>query len=466
MFPKMSNDVQVITSKSYRAKDEINRLKLDSEPRIALSVGMLDTGVDIPEVCNLVFVKPVFSHIRFWQMIGRGTRNFQACKHPEWLPERQKKDFKIFDFMIGGHSNVKYHKFNTSKEHTPHKDVITKIFESRVKLLERPLDESQKKLISSKIIRSVESLDPSSFFARPKSHIIDRIKEHPSELEKYLDDLRTEITPLLVMIPGENADVSSFIMQTEKLFPLILDRRHDQIDIIRAYVQERAVNILQKEASLRVIKDNKDKITKVLQPDFWDDLTFEDVELMIKNLAPLMRYYELIPGKIIQINQPDMVLGREHYEEEIKEDEELLTLLAKNPLVKNIKEGLGITSLELKALEKQLSSLRPEITVENVQKFRQKDFVAFLKELLGLPNEDDPKKQIEQKFDEFIIRSYYYNSRQLEFLSLLKKIFAERKYVEISDFGKPPLSDEHPLDYFQFSDLESIVNQCNSIKVA
>ena len=42
-------------------------------PRVAISVDMLDTGIDVPEVCNLVFAKPVFSKIKFWQMLGRGT---------------------------------------------------------------------------------------------------------------------------------------------------------------------------------------------------------------------------------------------------------------------------------------------------------------------------------------------------------------------------------------------------------
>jgi len=58
-----------------------NRFIKDSSPRIALSVGVLDTGIDIPEIMNLVFVTPVFSHTRFWQMLGRGTRNYSSCKN-------------------------------------------------------------------------------------------------------------------------------------------------------------------------------------------------------------------------------------------------------------------------------------------------------------------------------------------------------------------------------------------------
>ena len=43
-------------------------------PQIAISVDMLDTGIDVPEILNLVFFKKVMSKAKFWQMIGRGTR--------------------------------------------------------------------------------------------------------------------------------------------------------------------------------------------------------------------------------------------------------------------------------------------------------------------------------------------------------------------------------------------------------
>ena len=68
----------------------------DNAPHIAISVDMLDTGIDIPEVANLVFFKPVYSKIKFWQMIGRGTR---LC--PELFgPDDDKQDFHVFDFCF------------------------------------------------------------------------------------------------------------------------------------------------------------------------------------------------------------------------------------------------------------------------------------------------------------------------------------------------------------------------------
>ena len=68
----------------------------DKAPHIAISVDMLDTGIDVPEVANLVFFKPVYSRIKFWQMIGRGTR---LC--PDLFgPGDDKHDFRVFDFCF------------------------------------------------------------------------------------------------------------------------------------------------------------------------------------------------------------------------------------------------------------------------------------------------------------------------------------------------------------------------------
>jgi len=99
MYPEYGGKlVQVIDSKMERARDLLDTFKKQDMPRIAISVDMLDTGVDIPEVVNLSFMKPVNSQIKFWQMIGRGTRSLAACKNLDWLPNRQKEFFLIVDF--------------------------------------------------------------------------------------------------------------------------------------------------------------------------------------------------------------------------------------------------------------------------------------------------------------------------------------------------------------------------------
>src|ERR1700693_4235737 len=76
----------------------VTKCKKNSLPPIAISVDMLDTGIDVPEVVNLVFMKPVQSRIKLWQMVGRGTRSHEACRFFDRLPDGRKTEFKIIDF--------------------------------------------------------------------------------------------------------------------------------------------------------------------------------------------------------------------------------------------------------------------------------------------------------------------------------------------------------------------------------
>ncbi|MBI4739309.1 DEAD/DEAH box helicase family protein, partial [Candidatus Woesearchaeota archaeon] len=245
--PRLSNDVQIIISEIYRYTDEISRFKLDSEPRIALSVGVLDTGVDIPEVCNLIFVKPVFSGIRFWQMLGRGTRNLRACKHKEWLPNNDKQEFLILDFTIGGHSNIRYHHLKEAKESKAGTDILTKIFLNRVELLKKKLNDKQKVFIENKIIDEVDALGKDSFIVREKLPIIKKVVSRKCDLKDYVNELKNEIAPLISLNTKKNPLVSAFILQVEKLFKYLLDEDMDKIYEVREYVKEKMENILQKD---------------------------------------------------------------------------------------------------------------------------------------------------------------------------------------------------------------------------
>ena len=99
-YPQHKGEMmRLISSDDSKSKTLVKEFKENSLPRIAISVGILDTGVDIPEVCNLVFARPTKSKIRFWQMIGRGTRHDSTCENKDWLPIGGKMYFKIFDFM-------------------------------------------------------------------------------------------------------------------------------------------------------------------------------------------------------------------------------------------------------------------------------------------------------------------------------------------------------------------------------
>jgi len=464
LFPNLDSAVQVITSDMPGADDQVKNFKKNYIPRIALSVAMLDTGVDIPEVCNLVFIKPVFSHIRFWQMVGRGTRNFKACTKKHWLPNKDKKDFLIFDFKTGDHSNIEYHEFKASEDKAWPKDVITKIFDQRVQILKKPLTINQHEIISKKIMDTLESFDKNSFLVREKIDVINELKNDSFKLDEHIKELSTDISPLIILNQGSHPNISSFTFTTEKLFRFILEKKVNAINKTKELIQDRAENILQKE-NLNEVKKNRMNLITVLDDEFWQNLTFNDVEFIIKEVTPLMKYYEPNRKSIVNIDAPDRVINHKKFEKTIREDTELNDFLNTNPIALKIKEGKCITSLELIELERSLSALRPEISIKNIQTHRKQDFLLFIREIIGLSREKDPKELIEERFDKYIISDHDYNSRQLEFLLLLKKVFADRKHIEIEDFANSPLADEHPLDYFTFDELKALVDKCNQIKM-
>jgi len=469
LYPNISKEVKIITSDMARYTDEVQRFKLDSEPRIALSVGILDTGIDIPEICNLVFIKPVFSNIRFWQMLGRGTRNMKACKHKEWLPTKEgfpsKDDFLILDFKFGEHSNVKYHNLKETKEKAGVLDAKTKIFLQRVDLLEKPLKENEKRVVEDKIIETINSLDKKSFIIREKLPIIKKVVSKKFDLKEHIKDLREEIAPLLIFTPADNAKIYAFILKVEKLFDYIKEEQFGKIDKTREFILQKLKNILMRD-NLDAVRVKTKEIKKVFQEEFWDDLTFDNVEFLVKEIAPLMVYYTSDPKRILRVEAPDWIIAEEEVKLEIEEDPKFKEFLESNPLIKKIKKGEGITSKELLKLEKQLSKLNPYWTIENVQKIRKVDFLVFLHQIVGLTREYDPKIIIEREFDKHVIHNNHkYNSEQLEFLGLLKKVFAERKYIELKSLAEHPLAEEHPLDKFSEQQLKEIVVNCGKLRM-
>jgi type I restriction enzyme, R subunit len=97
-YPQFPGLAEIIDSHMEDPEGLLKRFKTDDLPRIAISVDMLDTGVDVPTVVNLGLMKPVFSRIKFWQMIGRGTRLVDEHSARRWAPAGSKTKFRALDF--------------------------------------------------------------------------------------------------------------------------------------------------------------------------------------------------------------------------------------------------------------------------------------------------------------------------------------------------------------------------------
>ena len=403
-------------------------------------------------------------------MLGRGTRNLEACKskegHPEWLPTTKegihfKDDFLLLDFKFGEWSNVLTHKLGVSKQRSPGIDAKTRIFLEQVDMLDKDLNEKEKKIVEKQIRDTIKGIDIESPLVIEKRDIIKKIVSSKFDLNEYVKELKEEISPLLIYSPSENSKVYAFISQCVKLFDYIKKNDKVRIGKVEGYVKEKAEAIWDK--NLDTIRQKQDDLIRIQQEPFWDEITFEDVDFLVRDISPLMIFYESERKNLLKINAPDSVIKVEKEVMQIKEDEEFKGFLERNALMNKLKEGQGVTSQELLEIEKKLKELNPTFTIDNIQ--QTKDFILFLRELLEIKGLPDPQDMIKWEFDKYVAsKNEHYNSEQLKFLRLLEQVFVRAKRLELKNFAEHPLVELRPLDIFTKDQLEVIVQKCNKLK--
>lgn len=461
LYPNLAKDVKVIVSNRARYMDEVKRFEKRDFPRIALSVGVLDTGIDVPEIMNLVFVKPVMSKVRFWQMLGRGTRHISACQHKDWLPDNKKNDFYIMDFKFGDFSNIHYHGLDPKMKKSSGQDTKVRIFEERLDLLEKNLDENERNIVEKQIRETIKDIDVDSPLVLEKKEMIKKVVSVKFDLAKHIDKLKAEISPLLIYSKSENAKVYSFISNCVKLFDYLKEGDLEKIEKVKKFVVQRAEAIWDKNLEAILLK--RDDLIEIQKDEYWEDLTFEDVDFLIREIAPLMIFYEKPRKGMLRVNAPDAVIGVEEVKKEIKEDAEFEEFVKHNSLMLKIKNGEGVTSNELLEIERELRKKNPRLTIENIQE--TEDFVSFLRTLIDIKDLPDPKEMIKWEFNKHVIdKNEHYNSEQLKFLRNLEEVFVRAKHIELKSFAEHPLADERPLDLFSREQLEKIANKCNALK--
>jgi len=161
---------EVIVSDDSRADNFLSRFENDSYPRIAISVDMLDTGIDIREVTNLVFAKPVFSKIKFWQMIGRGTRILDKNNMKAWCPH--KENFLIIDHW----NNFEYFGEKPEGEAPIIQDAITsRVFKAKINRLRVYLhqsDQEEIKCVTEELKGMIDHLPMDSISIKERKDVL------------------------------------------------------------------------------------------------------------------------------------------------------------------------------------------------------------------------------------------------------------------------------------------------------
>ena len=265
--------------------------KRDVEPQIAVSVDMLDTGIDVPDVLNLVFFKPVKSKIKFMQMIGRGTRLSQGV-----FGDKDKSEFYIFDWCC----NFDYFEKNPNGKEAPTTQSLTeRLFCLRSDIAfhlqhqKYQEDEFAKSLhddIKTLLKGQVAMLSDSHISVRAKWEQVSHFKENSawvyvSELDTLT--LKNDIAPLLTKNTlDENAKKFDVLVLAIELSML-----DDEVGAGKAVQNVQFVaEKLQEKASIPQIQARMETIKEVLNPVCWENVSLSWLEKVREDLRDLTKF--------------------------------------------------------------------------------------------------------------------------------------------------------------------------------
>jgi len=422
-------------------------------PRIAISVDMLDTGVDIPEIVNLAFMKPVNSQIKFWQMIGRGTRSHEACKVYNWLPNGKKESFLIIDYW----QNFEQVKVDDTNKQIP---IRITIFNTRLAKLQMFLGDQEsddaKRIINN--LRSDITDIPLDSFSVHK--VYKDVKDAwQNDFWSYitrdkLEFLRLKVAPLLRFVPGMNNDEAFFISKMERLGLNFLQRKDlaTAIESIKADISLLPTNLAQVAQHIRVIND-------LLSNKFWQEADLTKIDETKETLAPIMKYKMPRPSLVIELGLDDIIESRRWvilrkdnqkvYIEEYRKrvEAKILELAERHPAIIKLKNGkpLGIDDLldlEL-TLSKELKAEDISLDEENILKaygVKVGNFVDFLKHALSIEKIPSYEDVVKKAFDAFILE-HNYNADQSRFLRAVQNVFVQRRKLVQADLYEEPFTN-------------------------
>jgi type I restriction enzyme, R subunit len=288
-------------------------------PHIAVSVDMLDTGIDVPDIVNLVFFKQVRSKTKFWQMIGRGTR----LRPDLFGPGQDKKHFYILDYC----QNLEF--FNEDPATTDGRLVESlskRLFTTRLELIAE-LDRQaspetareptgELRVDTASLLHGVvSSMNVDNFVVRAKRELVERYSEPEAwrVLEKDdLHDLATEVAGLPSDVEAEEEEAKRFDLLLLHLQLTVL-RRDPSFTKLRDKVIEIA-SLIEEQASIPMVRAELVLLEEIQSEEWWQDVTVVMLEQARKKLRSLVRFIEKRNRKLLYTDFQDEVGAETEFE--------------------------------------------------------------------------------------------------------------------------------------------------------
>jgi type I restriction enzyme R subunit len=446
-YPAYRGDfLKVIDYQEEYKYDLLNKFKDKQKmPQIAVSVDMLDTGIDVPEVCNLVFFKPIRSHSKFWQMIGRGTR---LCKDLFGIDEH-KKEFVIFDFC----ENFEFFNANPKGLETGNsKSISQRLFEIRLRLAILLLAQDEEDLKSygqsliTHLIQQTQALDTKTFIVRQHWEIVEKYQDK-NQWNTLSDlDVKEIFDHIAVLVTETDQDEGAkrFDLLLLDLQLSVLTGLKKQETLIQKVIKTAA--LLSKKITIPAVAHKIDTIREIQQQFFWEAATIPNIERIRTELRELVKFLERENAPIyyttfedeyagnikehkVIFNFNDLDAYRNKVEFYLQEKRHHITI---HKLVNNIQ----ITNTELEALEKMLFEQGALGTKEEfIKVYGEQPLGKFIRSILGLD-----VNAAKLAFGEILSRQTL-NSQQIRFMDTLINFLSVKGAIEADMLFNPPFTD-------------------------
>lgn len=428
-------------------------------PRIAISVDMLDTGIDVREIVNLVFAKPVFSYTKFWQMIGRGTRLLEPKKIKPWCKIKDK--FLIMDCW----ENFEYFQMNPAgKIDQPTKPIPVRLFEIKLQKLniaEKQGNEEIAKNTIQKLKDDIKSLPENNVVildARSKLEVVnDTFWQKLTEDKKIY--LQKDIAPLMRTRTGEDFKAMSFELKVLQYSIAKLDAEGLEDKKVQTLEEVIIEMVSDLPLSVNVVAKEKELIEDVLNNGYLAKADEARLDVLIQKLAPLMKYREegIKPGQD-SLDLRDLTLEKEYIKfgpanervtiQKYREKVEALVrkLEEENEILQKIKQGQGITGEEIEELANTLEEYDPYPTEENLQKAydaRKVSFLDLIRYIMGIGGLVTFPEKVSGGFAEFIAEHNMLTAKQIQFLQTLQTFIIENGELTKKDLVREPFTKLH-----------------------
>ena len=416
----------------------------DDFPQIAVSVDMLDTGVDVPEILNLVFFKPVKSKIKFWQMIGRGTR---LCKDLFGVGQ-DKKEFYIFDYCKNFEffsENPKGIEANTQISLTERiygykLDLIVEL--QNLKYQNDETFKNYREELIQEFIEEINKLNKESFLVKAKVHYIEQFskKENWVYISTIdLADIKENLIPLFIA-SDENESAKRF---DNLLYQLQVKRiRTEKTGRCENAIKE-TVSELEKLGTVPQVKEKQELILKVAETDYLKEANFWKVEEIRKELRDLIQFIDPYNRSPVYIDMEDTlndideeyvyVSTGNNFTNYRKKLEKFLTGNLENSIIWKIRHNIRLTELEKENLEKilfeELGSNK-----EYAETFGDTNVIKAVRNIVGLD------KSVASDIFYKYINENRLNMKQIQFVKLLVDYVVKNGTIEMEKLTEQPFN--------------------------